>query len=318
MGSLTAAWKRRSDIFSLGAGPVRSSMLFERYGVCDRRSIGTGAFATVKLAHKNDPTVEGGLFYAVKAFRSRQNGETPRQYLKRLTGEFCIGSSLIHPNIVSIIDLVQDDDDRWCQVMEYCPGGDLFTLISHRSLDTTHAISLFAQLISAVKFLHENGVVHRDLKPENILLDQNGTLKVSDFGSSEVIKQPWNSDTFYPCCGPSGSQPYIAPECFSDDDFDGRKSDIWSCGIIFIYMITGQLPWKIARAPHSPNTSYSASLPTDNNYASFFTSGNLPMTLPLVSGKCPKDFIMSLLAIDPDRRPFADQIKWDPPLLKKG
>lgn len=302
MDSLSAAWKRRTDFLS----PNRTSVLLERYGVCDRRSIGTGATATVRLAHKPEP-LQGERLYAVKAFRSRQSDETPRQYLKRITGEFCIGSSLIHPNVVSILDLVQDEFDGWCQVMEYCPGGDLFTLI-HTGITPIHATSLFSQLLSGVAYLHRTGVVHRDLKPENLLLDAQGILKLSDFGSAEVICQPWAPDTVYPSYGPSGSQPYIAPECYDPLDFDGRLSDVWSCGIIFVYMLTRSLPWKVARSHTDPPTEFAPqNFFRDSNFESYRTTLSLPRALPVVNGVSPLPLVLNLLSITPKERPSATQ-----------
>ncbi|KAJ9056027.1 hypothetical protein DSO57_1037330 [Entomophthora muscae] len=302
--TLSAAWKRRGDLLS--PAPVRTSVLFERYGVCDRRSIGTGATATVRLAHKSG-TIEGQRSYAVKAFRSRQSDETPRQYLKRLTGEFCIGSTLVHPHIISVLDLVQDERGGWCQVMEYCPGGDLFTLL-HAGVTPTQATTLLAQLLDGVAYLHRTGVVHRDLKPENLLLDAQGVLKISDFGSAEVICQPWAPSTVYPSHGPSGSHPYIAPECFVPQDFDGRLSDVWSCGIIFVYMLTRSLPWKVARSPADSPTPFSpVNSPRDAKFEAYRNSLALPRALPVVDGVSPLPLVLSLLSLCPEKRPSASQ-----------
>ncbi|KAI0234078.1 DNA-dependent ATPase protein rad54, partial [Massospora cicadina] len=300
MDTLSAAWRRRAEQLS---APARSSVLFERYGVCDRRSIGIGATATVRLAHKAEP-VKGERLYAIKAFRSRRRDETPKQYLKRLTGEFCIGSSLVHPHVISILDLVQDERDGWCQVMEYCPGGDLFALINE--LSPTRAASLFSQLLAGVAYLHRTGVVHRDLKPENLLLDAQGVLKVSDFGSAEVFRQPWAPEKVYPSYGPSGSHPYIAPECFKPQDFDGRPCDLWSCGIIFVYMLARALPWKVARSFIDPPTLFFPfnSL-HDVNFEAYRNTLLLPHALPEIDGISPLPLILDLLSISPERRPTA-------------
>lgn len=309
MGTLTAAWRRRSDFFSHNPRP---SPLSEQYGVCDRRSIGIGATATVKLAHKQDPISSTERLFAVKSFRSKKHNETPRQYLKRLTGEFCIGSSLNHPNVITVIDLVQDENGNWCQIMEYCSGGDLFSLIQHETLSPVQATDILRQTLSAVKFLHENGVVHRDLKPENILIDSQGLIKLSDFGSSEVVRQPCIKDVFYPCYGPSGSNPYIAPESFNDSDFDGRKADVWSCVIIYIFMLTYHLPWKVARSPNAPESIFTSSIFGDSHYAEFLNTGKLPLPLPLVSGSSPLEFVIKLLCLDPSERPYIHEVESHP------
>ena len=117
--------------------------LTQKYGVCQKLAIGKGATSVVRLAHKWDRSEE--KLYAVKVsfftsglndtnaheqeFRKRRKNETEKEYIKKLTAEFCISSTLHHPNIVETVDLVQDDAQHWCEVMEFCPGGDLYAAI---------------------------------------------------------------------------------------------------------------------------------------------------------------------------------------------
>lgn len=312
MGSLSAAWRRRSTLFSLSPRLDSSSTLMEKYGVCDRRSIGTGANAIVRVSYKQDPQSAKESKFAIKHFRSKLHDESSRNYLKKIIGEFCIGSSLCHPHIVSTIDLVQNETGNWCQVMEYCPGGDVFSLVQRGKVTPEHATKLFLQLLSAVNFLHDHGVIHRDLKPENILLDSKGSIKLSDFGASEVVRQPYKGVIFYPCYGPSGSNPYIAPESFEEADFDGRKSDVWSCAIIYIYMLVGQLPWKVARSPHSQPTIFTLNVSSDSHFEHFLTRRELPFPILPVNGHSPLSLILTLLTIDPTQRPFANEVTKQP------
>lgn len=99
--------------------------LMKKYGACEKVAIGKGATAVVRLAHKWDKTSE--KLYAVKEFRKRRKNETEKDYVKKLTSEFCISSTLHHPNVVETVDLVQDENHHWCEVMEYCPCVCLFT-----------------------------------------------------------------------------------------------------------------------------------------------------------------------------------------------
>ena len=102
--------------------------------------------------------------------------------------EIAINKGIEHPHIIRLYDYFETDTDIYL-VFEHASGGELFEQISNRRINTEDmARKYFQQLISAVDFVHKNGVAHRDLKPENILLDQNGNIKVLDFGFANLIK----------------------------------------------------------------------------------------------------------------------------------
>lgn len=154
-----------------------TASLLKKYGVCDKAAIGKGATAVVRLAHKWDRREE--KLYAVKEFRKRRKNETEKDYVKKLTSEFCISSTLHHPNIVETVDLVQDEQHHWCEVMEYCPGGDLYAAIKKGGMSSGEVECSFKQILLGISYLHNMGVAHRDIKPENLLLDGRGHVKVS-------------------------------------------------------------------------------------------------------------------------------------------
>ncbi|RIB17328.1 kinase-like domain-containing protein [Gigaspora rosea] len=208
--------------------------------------VGKGAFGIVRIAHKTEPKVPGEKLFAVKEFKKRHN-EPLKKYMKRLTSEFCISSSLHHINVIDTIDLLQDTQGNYCEVMEYCSGGDLYSLIiSSGGLEQNEADCFFGQLINGVKYLHENGVAHRDLKPENLLLTSDGCLKITDFGNGECFKMAWEKQA-HMSRGACGSEPYIAPEAFTGKWFDPRPVDVWACGIIYMGMITARHLWRCAK-----------------------------------------------------------------------
>lgn len=228
----------------LGSHP--STSLVEKYGKC-QEVVGRGAFGTVRVAHKpdsKDPRRE--QLYAVKEFHQRP-GENPKKYQKRLTSEFCLSSSMAHPNVIKTLDLMQDDKGQYCEVMEYCAGGDLYTLIlAAGQLEVLEADCFFKQLMRGVEYMHEMGVAHRDLKPENLLLTQHGALKITDFGNGECFRMAWEKDA-HMTAGLCGSAPYIAPEEYVDPEFDPRAVDVWACGIIYMAMRTGRHLWRLAQ-----------------------------------------------------------------------
>jgi serine/threonine protein kinase len=127
-------------------------------------------------------------------FRKRRKNENQKEYMKRMTSEFCISSSLHHVHVVETVDLVVNDDHTWCEVMEYCPGGTLYEILKDHSLTKLEVNCCFKQLIDGVNYIHSMGVAHRDLKPENILFDSEGNLKISDFGTSDVFKTAFEKD----------------------------------------------------------------------------------------------------------------------------
>ncbi|KAI9140009.1 kinase-like domain-containing protein [Paraphysoderma sedebokerense] len=224
---------------------VSEAALQNKYGKV-QEVVGKGAGGVVKLAHKSEGAIE--KLFAVKEFRKRAKNESEKDYVKRLVNEYCISSSLHHPHIVETIDLLQDDQRHWVEVMEYCQGGDLYSVIhDHGPLNLSEANCLWKQLIYGVAYLHSMGVAHKDLKPENLVLDSSGCLKITDFGSSEVVKTAFEREA-HKSRGVCGSTPYIAPEEWRNVEFDARKADIWSCGIIYFVMIYSRIPWRIATA----------------------------------------------------------------------
>lgn len=220
----------------------------EKYGRC-QEVLGKGAFGVVRICQKKNVSSQDGnkgeKLYAVKEFK-RKASESVEKYSKRLTSEFCISSSLHHTNIVTTLDLFQDAKGEYCEVMEYCAGGDLFTLvIAAGKLEYMEADCFFKQLIRGVVYMHEMGVCHRDLKPENLLLTHDGMLKITDFGNSECFKMAWEKN-IHLSGGVCGSSPYIAPEEYIKEEFDPRPVDIWACGVIYMAMRTGRQLWSSA------------------------------------------------------------------------
>lgn len=227
-------------------GPNATATLVQKYGKC-QEIVGRGAFGIVRISHKTDPKdSKNEQLYAVKEFRRRPQ-ESPKKYQKRLTSEFCISSSLRHPNVIHTLDLLQDAKGDYCEVMEFCAGGDLYTLVlAAGKLDVVEADCYFKQLMCGVEYLHEMGVAHRDLKPENLLLTTRGSLKITDFGNGECFRMAWEKEA-HMTAGLCGSAPYIAPEEYIDKEFDPRAVDVWATGVIYMAMRTGRHLWRVAK-----------------------------------------------------------------------
>ncbi|KAI8977040.1 kinase-like domain-containing protein [Mycotypha africana] len=223
------------------------------YGECYKR-LGKGSTAVISICRSktvfstsNKPDAAGSTkcskLYAIKQFRKRNKNETEKEYMKKLTSEFCISSTFHHVNIVETIDLVLDDQQRYCTVMEYCPGGDLFSAIMSEHMTNIEMSCCFKQMIQGLAYLHSVGVAHRDIKPENLLLTLDGKLKITDFGVSDVFRCVWEK-TSHKSRGLVGSEPYIAPEAFEKShEYWGANADIWSAGVVLYAMYRGGHAW---------------------------------------------------------------------------
>nr|CAG8471977.1 1941_t:CDS:2 [Entrophospora candida] len=274
-----------------------TSLLLKKYGVCDKSCIGKGATAVVRLHHKFDNS-ECERTYAVKEFRKKRKNESEKDYVKKLTSEFCISSTLHHVNIVKTVDFLQDDNHNWCEVMEYCAGGDLYSAIKASHMTSVEINCCFKQLIMGISYLHSMGVAHRDIKPENLLLDKNGHLKITDFGVSDVFRTCWEEEVHF-SKGLCGSEPYIAPEQFETKEYDARLVDIWACGIVYYCMIYQGIPFRMAT-------------PADPNYANYLETKNLGLYEPFerLPRGC-RDLMFRILEPDTKLRIRIEEIKND-------
>ncbi|KAB5558195.1 serine/threonine-protein kinase hal4 [Coniochaeta sp. 2T2.1] len=276
-------------------GPAQSTTLVEKYGKC-QEVVGRGAFGIVRISHKK--VANGEKLFAVKEFRRRPE-ETEKKYSKRLTSEFCISSSLRHPNVIHTLDLLKDSKGDYCEVMEFCAGGDLYTLVlAAGKLEVQEADCFFKQMMRGVEYMHEMGVAHRDLKPENLLLTTRGGLKITDFGNGECFRMAWENDA-HMVSGLCGSAPYIAPEEYIDREFDARAVDVWACGVIYMAMRTGRHLWRVAKKDE------------DEFYAKYLEGrrdeeGYQPIE-SLHRARC-RNVIYSILDPNPSRRITASQV----------
>lgn len=136
---------------------------------------------------------EDATVFAVKEFRPRHSYETEKEYVKKLTAEYCMGSTLHHGNIIETLDIVQEKG-RWYEVMEYAPY-DLFAIVMTGKMSKEEVTCCFLQILSGVTYLHSLGLAHRDLKLDNVVVSEHGIMKIIDFGSAHVFKYPFETGT---------------------------------------------------------------------------------------------------------------------------
>ncbi|KAJ1816236.1 hypothetical protein LPJ75_002097 [Coemansia sp. RSA 2598] len=252
---------------SVNSHPESLIATFEqKYGTCSRECIGRGATAVVRVAYKQHH--DGPQMYAIKRFRKQRAQESERDYIKKLTSEYCISSSIHHKNVVSTLDLIQDSGKNWCQVMEFCPGGDLYTVIRDGNMCLAENECCLKQMCEGIAHLHSMGVCHRDIKAENLLLDARNTVKITDFGVADVFRVAWEQ-RIHKSRGLCGSEPYIAPEMFSGKSYDGRKVDVWSAAIVYYTMVYNGIPWRIAKEEDANYARFLDAMRNGRDYEGF-------------------------------------------------
>ncbi|XP_021909680.1 CBL-interacting serine/threonine-protein kinase 11 [Carica papaya] len=206
--------------------------LFGKYEM--GKLLGCGAFA--KVYHARD--VRSGQSVAVKIINKKRVASA--SLMSNIKREISIMRRLTHPNIVKLHEVLATKSKIYF-VMEFVKGGELFNKVAKGRLTEDISRRYFQQLISAVGYCHARGVFHRDLKPENLLVDENGNLKVSDFGLSALSDQIQPDGLLHTLCG---TPAYVAPEILGKKGYDGAKVDIWSCGVILFVLNAGYLPFN--------------------------------------------------------------------------
>lgn len=217
-----------------GTETQSSNALFGKYEV--GKLLGCGAFA--KVYHARD--VRNGQSVAIKVINKKKI--TSNIMMNNIKREISIMRRLRHPNIVRLYEMLATKTKIYF-VMEYVKGGELFGKVTKGRLSESLCRKYFQQLISALSYCHSRGVYHRDLKPENLLLDENGDLKVSDFGLSALTDQVREDGLLHTLCG---TPAYVAPEILTKMGYDGTKIDVWSSGIILFVLSAGYLPFHDA------------------------------------------------------------------------
>ncbi|MHC4779426.1 MAG: serine/threonine protein kinase, partial [Planctomycetota bacterium] len=163
------------------------------------------------------------------------------QFVARFEREAESLARLSHPNIINILD-------RGCEggvyyfVMEYVDGISLRELMNQGPLNPAEAMTIIPVICTALEYAHAEGIIHRDIKPENILIDKQGRVKIADFGLSRIVRGEEKVDRITQSKMVMGTPDYMAPEQRADSKGVDHRADIFSLGVIFYEMLTGELP----------------------------------------------------------------------------
>lgn len=195
-------------------------------------NIGSGGMANVFLAH--DLILDRDV--AVKVLRfDFQNDQAA---IRRFQREALAATELVHPNIVSVYDVGEEDGLQYL-VMEYVKGMDLKRFIQTQyPIPYAKTVDIMEQILSAVSLAHEHRIIHRDLKPQNILMDESGVVKITDFGIAIALTETSITQTNTML----GSVHYLSPEQ-ARGSMATNQSDVYAVGIILYEMLTGNVPF---------------------------------------------------------------------------
>jgi serine/threonine protein kinase/tetratricopeptide (TPR) repeat protein len=218
--------------------------------------IGEGGMGAVYKARQ--PTLD--RFVALKILAPRSGGDL--DFAGRFTREARALAKLNHPNIVGVYDFgIVGQASRLSPsekanersetgatpvlhyfIMEYVDGPNLRQVEQAGKLSPREALEIIPQICAALQFAHDEGIVHRDIKPENILLDKKGRVKIADFGLAKILGQEPNDFRLTGARDMVGTPHYMAPEQVERPLTVDHRADIYSLGVVFYEMLTGELP----------------------------------------------------------------------------
>ncbi|XP_054280711.1 serine/threonine-protein kinase BRSK2 isoform X1 [Macrosteles quadrilineatus] len=194
------------------------------------KTLGKGQTGLVKLGIH----CVTGKKVAIKIINREKLSES---VLMKVEREIAIMKLIDHPHVLGLSDVYENKKYLYL-VLEHVSGGELFDyLVKKGRLTPKEARRFFRQIISALDFCHSHSICHRDLKPENLLLDEKNNIKIADFGMASL--QPGGSMLETSC----GSPHYACPEVIRGEKYDGRRADVWSCGVILYALLVGALPF---------------------------------------------------------------------------
>jgi eukaryotic-like serine/threonine-protein kinase len=206
------------------------------------REVGRGGMGAVYEAFRADDQYRKRV-----AVKTLSRGADSAVVARRFQQERQILASLEHPSIATLIDGGVTDEGMPYLVMEFVDGEPIDRYCDNRSLPLRARLDLFRQVCSAVQFAHRNLVVHRDIKPSNVLVSADGVVKLVDFGIAKLLGHSPGEE---PTLTETGLRPftmaYASPEQITGDPIS-TSSDVYSLGALLYLLVTGRLPFEIAR-----------------------------------------------------------------------
>jgi serine/threonine protein kinase len=213
--------------------PAKLSRLFPQLEVL--KLLGRGGMGAVYLARQKSLD----RLVALKLLAPKPGLDA--EFAERFGREARALARLSHPNIVAVHDFGRAEG-LYYFLMEYVDGTSLRDLMRQANLRPQQALALVPQICDALQFAHDEGVVHRDIKPENILIDRKGRIKIADFGLAKLMGSASEDERLTGTHHVMGTRNYMAPEQVEHPKEVDHRADIYSLGVVFYEMLTGELP----------------------------------------------------------------------------
>jgi predicted Ser/Thr protein kinase len=198
--------------------------------------LGRGGMGAVYKARQR----ELNRLVALKVLPSEKAERDPA-FAERFAREARALAQLAHPNIVAVHDFGQAGGHCYL-LMEYVDGLNLRQLLQRGTMKPEEAVAIVPFICEALQFAHQHGIVHRDIKPENILVDSQGRVKIADFGIAKIIGAETERTNLTEPRQTIGTPHYMAPEQVEKPSTVDHRADIYSLGVVFYEMLTGELP----------------------------------------------------------------------------
>ncbi|KAJ3550658.1 hypothetical protein NMY22_g330 [Coprinellus aureogranulatus] len=240
-----------------------------------QRTLGTGSFGRVHLARSKHNL----RFYAIKVLNKERIVRLKQ--VEHTNNEMNMLESVQHPFIINLWGSFQDSGNLY-MVMDFVPGGELFTLL-RRSNRFPDPVAKFyaAEVALALNYLHSLNIVYRDLKPENILLNADGHIKIADFGFAKSCET-----TTWTLCG---TPDYLAPEIVNQQRYN-KSVDWYALGVLIYEMLAGLPPYHQGES-NNPMALYEK-----------ITQGPRYIRWPTAFHESATDLIMRLMEVEPSKR----------------
>ena len=213
--------------------PAEIASLFPQLEILE--CLGRGGMGVVYKARQ--PRLNRLVALKILARDKEQDG----QFAERFTREAQTLARLNHPNIVTVHDFGEAGGHCYL-VMEFVDGLNLRQLLLTRKMPPDQALTIVPKICEALQYAHEQGIVHRDIKPENILLDKQGRVKIADFGIAKMLGVEAGHQALTGAKDVVGTPHYMAPEQLEKPLTVDHRADIYSLGVVFYEMLTGELP----------------------------------------------------------------------------
>jgi len=213
--------------------PAEIAALFPQLEILE--SLGRGGMGVVYKARQ--PRLNRLVALKILAREKEQDA----QFAERFTREAQALARLNHPNIVTVHDFGEAGGHCYL-VMEFVDGLNLRQLLQTGKIKPEQALVIVPKICEALQYAHEQGIVHRDIKPENILLDKSGRVKIADFGIAKMLGDEPGQQTLTGAKDAVGTPHYMAPEQIEKPLTVDHRADIYSLGVVFYEMLTGELP----------------------------------------------------------------------------